>query len=134
MGSSEGYIETMSDINDQADHTNETVPAAVGEPETPRPETGEPARPPGAVRAGVPWGMIFFLVLSVLMAVFAVQNTQDVQLEFLGWAGEFPLIMIVVGVFAVAVVLDEVLGTILRRRRRTRRREKQELKQYRKST
>ena len=88
--------------------------------------------PTTAVDAGVPWGLIFFLALSVLMAVFAVQNTQDVELEFLGWSGEFPLIMIIVGVFVTAVVLDEILGTILRRRRRIRRLEKQELEHYRK--
>jgi uncharacterized integral membrane protein len=85
-----------------------------------------------SVDAGIPWGLIFFLILSVLMAVFTVQNTQDVELQFLGWSGEFPLIMIIVGVFVTAVVLDEILGTILRRRRRTRRIEKQELEHYRK--
>ena len=73
-----------------------------------------------------------FLILSVLLAVFAVQNTQDVELEFLGWRGQFPLIMIVVGVFATAVILDEILGAILRRRKRVRRQEKQELEHYRK--
>lgn len=88
--------------------------------------------PTTAVNAGIPWGMIFFLALSVLMAVFAVQNTQDVELEFLGWSGEFPLIMIIVGVFVTAVILDEILGAILRRRRRIRRLEKQELEHYRK--
>lgn len=97
-------------------------------PETrPRPE---PA--PVAVDAGIPWGLVFFLILSVLMAIFAVQNTQDVQLEFLTWSGEFPLIMIIVGVFVTAVILDEILGTILRRRRRIRKMEKQELERYRK--
>ncbi len=88
--------------------------------------------PEVAVDAGIPWGLIFFLILSVLMAVFTVQNTQDVELQFLGWSGEFPLIMIIVGVFVTAVILDEILGTILRRRRRTRRLERQELERYRK--
>lgn len=89
-----------------------------------------PTPPP--VDAGVPWGLAFFLILSVLMAVFAVQNTQDVELEFLTWSGEFPLIMIIVGVFVTAVILDEILGTILRRRRRIRKMEKQELERLRK--
>lgn len=92
----------------------------------------EPEPSPVAVDAGIPWGLVFFLILSVLMAVFAVQNTQDVELEFLTWSGEFPLIMIIVGVFVTAVILDEILGTILRRRRRTRKMEKQELERLRK--
>lgn len=103
------------------------------EPKTDQPTKAEPAeRPTAPVEAGVPWGLIFFLILSVLMAIFAVQNTQDVELEFLTWSGEFPLIMIIVGVFVTAVILDEILGTILRRRRRTRRLEKQELERLRK--
>ena len=99
-----------------------------------KPETPDrPARPEQVpVDAGIPWGLVFFLILSVLMAIFAVQNTQDVELEFLTWSGEFPLIMIIVGVFVTAVILDEILGTILRRRRRIRKMEKQELERLRK--
>jgi uncharacterized integral membrane protein len=112
---------------------SEDLPKA-GEPEQSEPadRSNRPQPPPVAVDAGIPWGLVFFLILSVLMAIFAVQNTQDVELEFLTWSGEFPLIMIIVGVFVTAVVLDEILGTILRRRRRTRKMEKQELEQYRK--
>ncbi len=111
-------------------------PADAQKPEPKKAEPAErPARPepaPVSVDAGIPWGLIFFLILSVLMAIFAVQNTQDVELEFLTWSGEFPLIMIIVGVFVTAVILDEILGTILRRRRRTRKMEKQELERLRK--
>lgn len=104
------------------------------EPEDPAPEPSpqvEPSRPVPE-KVGVPWGIIFFVILSVLIAVFAVQNVQDVQLQFLGWSGEFPLILIVVGVFAIGVVLDEILGAVIRRRRRIRQAEKQELAGYRK--
>lgn len=118
----------------------ERGPAATPEPEPKRPEpktesserSPRPEPPPPPVDAGIPWGLIFFLILSVLMAIFAVQNTQDVELGFLTWSGEFPLIMIIVGVFVTAVILDEILGTILRRRRRTRKMEKQELQRLRK--
>jgi uncharacterized integral membrane protein len=115
--------------------TDPTRPEDIAPDEKPHRDDDPKARPAPevvSVDAGIPWGLIFFLILSVLMAVFAVQNTQDVELEFLGWSGEFPLIMIIVGVFVTAVVLDEILGTILRRRRRTRRLEKQELERYRK--
>lgn len=113
----------------------EEQPTPKNRPPEPKEEKKSPAKPepaPPPVDAGVPWGLAFFLILSVLMAIFAVQNTQDVELEFLTWAGEFPLIMIIVGVFVTAVVLDEILGTILRRRRRTRKMEKQELERLRK--
>jgi uncharacterized integral membrane protein len=119
----------------------ERAPAEQQKSESTRAEPGKaepsqrPARPEPtrvAVDAGIPWGLIFFLILSVLMAAFAVQNTQDVELEFLTWSGEFPLIMIIVGVFVTAVILDEILGTILRRRRLTRKMEKQELERLRK--
>lgn len=109
---------------------------APGDDSKPRDTAKAPATttppPPPPVSTGFPFGLLSFLVLSVLIAVFAVQNTQDVELEFLGWRGEFPLIMIVVGVFATAVVLDEILGAILRRRKRVRLAEKRELEHYRK--
>ena len=119
------------------DRPEESPKTVAPETEVTRSEKAEaaerPVRPEQApVDAGIPWGLVLFLILSVLMAIFAVQNTQDVELEFLTWAGEFPLIMIIVGVFVTAVILDEILGTFLRRRRRTRKLEKQELERLRK--
>ncbi len=109
------------------DERNEPVDPSAPEPSPP----AEPPRP-SPTKVGAPWGIIFFVILSVLIAVFAVQNVQDVELQFLGWAGEFPLILIVVGVFAIGVILDEILGAVIRRRRRIRQAEKQELAGYRK--
>lgn len=109
------------------DERNEPVDQSAPEPSQP----AEPSRP-APTKVGVPWAIIFFVILSVLIAVFAVQNVQDVELQFLGWSGEFPLILIVVGVFAIGVVLDEILGAVIRRRRRIRQAERQELAGYRK--
>ena len=67
----------------------------------------------------------------MLLVVFAVQNTQDVDLRFLGWEGRFPLVVIIVTIVVVTVVLDEILGTVLRRRRKRRRAEREELKRLR---
>ncbi len=80
---------------------------------------------------GIPWGLGLFLAVAVLLVVFAVQNTQDVDLRFLGWEGEFPLVVIIVTVVVVAVLLDEILGAVLRRRRKRRRAEKEELRRLR---
>ncbi len=91
---------------------------------------------PPAVNAGteVPFGLILFLIISVLVVLFAVQNTQDVELRFMTWEGEFPLALIMAGAVAVTVVLDEILGLVLRRRRRKRLAEKRELKALREQT
>lgn len=119
-------------IEDKTTPAKPTDEAAKAAPNRSTPAKPASAPPPAPVGNGFPFGLIMFLILSVLLAVFAVQNTQDVELEFLGWRGQFPLIMIVVGVFATAVILDEILGAILRRRKRVRKQEKQELEHYRK--
>ncbi len=80
---------------------------------------------------GIPWGLGVFLVVTILLVIFAVQNTQEVDLQFLGWQVRSPLVVIIVVVAAVAVILDEILGAVLRRRRRRRRAEKEELKRLR---
>lgn len=94
--------------------------------------TPQPPQSPAKTSDGLPWGLVAFLILAVVLALFTVQNTQNVALNFMNWSGEFPLIMIIVGVFAVGVILDEILGTVLRRRRRRRKAEKAELAHYRK--
>ncbi len=104
-------------------------------PEEIQPPTADQVATQGGTRVaddgGIPWGLGLFLVVAVLLVVFAVQNTQDVDLRFLGWEGEFPLVVIIVSVVVVSVILDEILGTVIRRRRRRRRAEKEELKRLR---
>lgn len=107
------------------------------EPQTPAegrktsPETPVPEPAPESPRAGVPWGLAGFLVLAVLLVVFAVQNTQSVELRFLGFDGSYPLVVIVITVVVVSVLLDEILGFVMRRRRMRRAREREELKRLR---
>lgn len=88
---------------------------------------------PEPVNAGgeISFGLILFLLITLVVIVFTAQNTQDVELKFLTWEGNFPLAVIIAGVVAVTVVLDEILGMVLRRRRRKRIAEKQELKRLR---
>lgn len=83
-------------------------------------------------RADVPWGLAGFLVLALLLVVFAVQNTQSVELRFLGFEGSYPLVVIIITVVVVTVLLDEILGFVMRRRRTRRAREREELKRLRK--
>lgn len=82
----------------------------------------EPAsEPPRQVHddgTGVRWSLIASLVLVAALAVLAAQNTQRVTLNFLGWDGRAPLIAIILGTAVVAVLFDEAVGFIWRRRRR----------------
>jgi uncharacterized integral membrane protein len=65
------------------------------------------------------------------VVVFAVQNTQPVLLEFLGWEAVVPLVVVVMVAFVVAVLFDEVLGVFWRRRRARRAADREELRRLR---
>lgn len=80
---------------------------------------------------GIPWRLGLFLALTVIVVIFAVQNTQQVELEFLGWSWRLPLVIIITITVVVSVILDEILGGIIKRRQRRRRLEREELKRLR---
>ncbi len=80
---------------------------------------------------GVRWSLLAGLALIAAIAVMAAQNTQKVTLNFLGWDGRAPLIAIILGTAVVAVLFDEVVGFIWRRRRRKTLAEREELKRLR---
>lgn len=101
--------------------TDEQAP----EPEQPPLEA---AAPPSA---GIPWGLAFGLLFALAVAVFAVQNDRDVDIRFLGWEGELPLAVLVIGVAIASIFFDEVVGVVYRRRRRARRAEREELRRLR---
>lgn len=82
-------------------------------------------------RSGAPWGLAAFLIGVLLLVIFVVQNVQEVALRFLGWEGEYPLSLIIIVVIALTVLLDEILGGVLRSRRRKRRADKAELRRLR---
>ena len=113
-----GEIPERSDGSDLADDLTEPTPPA------------QPfdTRPPGS---GFPWGLVLFLILAVIVVIFSVQNTQDVDLRFLNWSWELPVVVIIVVTVVVSVLLDEILGGLLKSRRRRRRAEKAELKRLR---
>lgn len=89
---------------------------------------GEPAAPVGT---GAPWRLVAFLLLAVVVVVFAVQNTQAVELHFLGWTWQLPLVIILLVSVVVSVLLDEIVGGILKRRRVRRRQDREELRRLR---
>ena len=80
---------------------------------------------------GVPWGGIIGTVGIILLVVFAVQNTEDVRVEFLWMSGDFPLAIVILVTAVVASLLAMLTGTLYRRRRARRKAEQQELRQFR---
>ncbi len=83
------------------------------------PERAEPAYDDHGV--DIPWRLIAVLALVVIVAIFAVQNTQPVELRLFGWSWELPLVLIIVFTAAISVTAEAILGGLIRRRRRQRR-------------
>jgi uncharacterized integral membrane protein len=78
----------------------------------------EPAQP---ARAGVSITLAIGIVLLVLFAIFAVQNTEAVEMEFLAWTFQTSRIVMLLVTAALFIVLDEIAGYVWRRRRRQRK-------------
>lgn len=81
---------------------------------------------------GIIWGAVALLVLAAGFVVVAVQNSHDVEFDFLWTTTTTPLILIIAITIAVTLVVDEVVGLLWRRRRRSRLREREELRRLRK--
>lgn len=78
---------------------------------------------------------LVFIVLGVIaLIIIAIQNTETVPFEFLGWVFEIPLFGLVFIAALLAVTIDELVGLVWRRSRRLRLTEKQELERLRKES
>ena len=80
------------------------------------------------------WTGVGLIVALALLVIVAFQNTQDVRFEFLWFDAQFPLILILLITFGLAVLASESIGFVWRHRRRRRLRERDELKRLRQST
>ena len=72
-------------------------------------------------------GLVAILVFALALLVLAVQNTQEVDVEFFGFVFTVPLFAVAIGAAILAVVLDGLIGLVWRRQRRTRLEERAEL-------
>ena len=97
------------------------TPDAPDAPETPPPPRQDPLRRSRTSGAWV--GVVAAAVLLVLLVVFIVQNTEDVQIAFLGWDGQAPLAVALLVATVAGIALTAVVGTlrIWQLRRRVRR-------------
>ncbi len=80
---------------------------------------------------GIVWGGILVLLLAVGLIIVAFQNSQDVEFDFLWIDTTAPLVLIIAITIAAAIVIDEIVGFVWRRRRRSRLRDRDELKRLR---
>jgi uncharacterized integral membrane protein len=117
-------------FDETAEPADEMSVGETAEPALPA-DQRQPSRPSVDAGVEIPWRVTLFLLLAILVVVFAVQNTQSVELRFFGWSWELPLVIIILGTVVVSVLLDEVLGGIIKRRRRLRRLEREELRRLR---
>ncbi|MFQ5522083.1 MAG: lipopolysaccharide assembly LapA domain-containing protein [Acidimicrobiia bacterium] len=91
----------------------------------------EPSKPRTPVSPGFPWGGVLSAVALAVVVIFAVQNTDPVNVRFLAWAAEFPLATVILVAVAASVIMTNIIGAIYRRRRLRRRAEKEALKKLR---
>jgi uncharacterized integral membrane protein len=106
----------------------EPVPPAqhAGPSQEARPR--EPEKQRVFVGTGLFWTLILGLLLGAALVIFIFQNTQDVEVEWLGFDFTAPLIGLLLGTALIAVIIDQIAGVVLRRRRRRARTEREELK------
>jgi len=72
-------------------------------------------------------GVVAILLFALALLVLAVQNTQEVDVDFFGLEFTVPLFAVAIGAAILAIILDELIGLVWRRRRRIRLEERAEL-------
>jgi uncharacterized integral membrane protein len=99
------------------------VEEPTGEPRAERPPAAQPDPLRGSRTSGF-WGVVVVLVVVlVLLAVFVLQNTQQVEVSFFGWTGSAPLAAALLIATAAGLLIAVSAGAlrILQLRRRVRR-------------
>jgi uncharacterized integral membrane protein len=106
-----------------SEQTTPNDPKPDSPPETPSPDSPgtDPLR---RSRTSSAWfAVVALAALLLLLITFIAQNTQEVQVSFLGWEGESPLAVSLLIASVVGILLAVVAGSlrILQLRRRVRR-------------
>ena len=106
-----------------------TTPAGGAAVPTGEEEKSEvkPESHPQFVGTGVFWGLVIGVILSIIVIVFAAQNTQSATIKTIVWDWSSPLFVVVLISLIIGIVLDEIVGLLYRARRRRRLAEKAEL-------
>lgn len=80
---------------------------------------------------GISWAFILGVILTVAIIVLAVQNTDTVPVNLYFWETTAPLIIVMLVTALAAILIDEMIGLVIRRRKRKVLAEREELKQLR---
>jgi uncharacterized integral membrane protein len=102
--------------------------------EVPEPEAvpdSEPEQHRVFAGTGISWAFIFGVLLTVAIIVLAIQNTDTVPVTLYFWETSAPLIIVMVVTGLAAILIDELIGMIIRRRKRKVLAEREELKRLR---
>ena len=114
----------------------QTEKASTPEPET-VPDTPESVAVPEPTQdrvfagTGISWAFIFGAILTAAIIILAVQNTDSVPVKLFFWETEAPLIIVMLVTALVVILIDEMIGLIIRRRKRKVLAEREELKRFR---
>ena len=111
-------------------HQNDEEPLLPAQHAGPSQVAGprEPEKQRVFVGTGLFWTLILGLLLGAALVIFIFQNAQGVEVEWLGFDFTAPLIGLLLGTALIAVIVDQIAGVVLRRRRRRARTEREELK------
>ncbi len=115
----------------------ERVDETVEVPEAPTPEPPQPVSVPEPEQhrifagTGISWAFVFGVILTVAIIILAVQNTDPVPVTLYFWETEAPLIIVMLVTALVAILIDEMIGLVIRRRKRRIMAEREELRRLR---
>jgi uncharacterized integral membrane protein len=70
---------------------------------------------------GIAWGFVAFLLGAALLAVFVIQNTEEIQVEFLFWDVTLSVGVIFMLVVLVTLIFDQLVSFLYRRSKRKKR-------------
>lgn len=93
--------------DERRDHFSELEPI---EEELP---TSKPEDTPG-----IAWGLVAFLLGATLLAIFVVQNTEEILVEFLFWDVTMSVGVVIMVVVLVTLTFDQVISLLYRRSKR----------------
>ena len=64
--------------------------------------------------------MVLGVLAAVALIVFIAQNTDDAEVNFLGWDWNLPLFLLLLITIVLSVICSEIVGWYLGRQRRKR--------------
>jgi uncharacterized integral membrane protein len=77
---------------------------------------------------GLYWSLFLGLIVAVAILIGIIQNAQSVQLKYLAWDLNTPLIVVLLVTIFASVVLSALVGVAWRHRRRRQLTEREELR------